>query len=229
MKKLLLIPFLLMGTATLVLAQAPTATAENINPNGPKMVFDQMTHEFGKITQGESVSYEFKFKNTGKEPLIITSASGSCGCTVPDWPKDPIKPGGSASIKVTFNSAGKMGGQDKTVTIVSNSTEGTLVLHMKGTVEAKPVDATMPNNGADSKTGGSTAATPVPAPATKEPAKTSTDAKTTPKAAPATVAPKTVDAKATPKAAPATAAKAKPAVKPAPAPAAKTEKSGGNN
>lgn len=223
MKKLLLVPFFLMGTATLVLAQgaAPTAVAENINPNGPKMVFDQMTHEFGKITQGESASYEFKFKNTGKEPLIITSASGSCGCTVPDWPKDPIKPGGSASIKVTFNSAGKMGGQDKTVTIVSNATEGTLVLHMKGTVEAKPADATLPANGTDSK-GGTSAYTPAPAPAatsatSKEAGKTSTPA---------------ADAKATPKAVPAPAAKAKPApaVKPAPAPAPKTVKTdGGNN
>ncbi len=223
MKKLLLVPFFLFGSATLVLAQgaAPTAVAENINPNGPKMVFDQMTHEFGKITQGESVSYEFKFKNTGKEPLIITSASGSCGCTVPDWPKDPIKPGGSASIKVTFNSAGKMGGQDKTVTIVSNATEGTLVLHMKGTVDAKPADATAPANGTDSK-GGTSAYTPAPAPAA-----TSTTAKdagktTTPAA----------DAKTAPKAAPAAAAKAKPApaVKPAPAPAPKTVKTdGGNN
>lgn len=222
MKKLLLVPFFLVGSATLVLAQgaAPTAVAENINPNGPKMVFDQMTHEFGKITQGESVSYEFKFKNTGKEPLIITSASGSCGCTVPDWPKDPIKPGGSASIKVTFNSAGKMGGQDKTVTIISNSTEGTTVLHMKGTVEAKPVDA--PANGADSKTGGTNAYTPVPAPAA-----TSTTAKDAGK----TTAP-AADAKAAPKAVPAPAAKAKPApaVKPAPAPAPKTVKTdGGNN
>lgn len=181
MKKLLLLPIVLFGAFTVATAQAPATTSPAAdNPNAAEMKFDGMEYQFGNIKQGDVATHEFRFKNSGKEPLIISSATGSCGCTVPDWPKDPIKPGGSAVIKVTFNSTGKMGQQDKTVTIVSNAKEGTLVLHMKGTVEAKPVEAPA--------TGSGTAA--APATTTATPAATSTaapakDSKaTTPAAAP---------------------------------------------
>jgi len=76
--------------------------------------------------------------NVGKEPLIISSAQGSCGCTVPTYPKEPIQKGERAVIKVTFNSAGKMGTQDKTVTIQSNAKTSPMIIHMKGNVEAPP-------------------------------------------------------------------------------------------
>jgi hypothetical protein len=82
------------------------------------------------------------FTNTGKEDLIITNATGSCGCTVPVWPKEPTKKGAKGTIKVTFNSAGKMGMQDKTVTITSNAKNTPVVLHLKGTVEAPAPVAT---------------------------------------------------------------------------------------
>lgn len=138
MKKLLLLPILALSVLT-ASAQAPT-TSGPARPNGPVMTFDVLEHNFGTIKQGESVTYEFKFKNSGKEPLIINTAVGSCGCTVPEYPKEPIKPNGSGVIKVTFNSTGKSGPQDKTVTLTYD-TDKTIILHMKGTVE---VPATAP-------------------------------------------------------------------------------------
>src|SRR5579862_1369440 len=83
----------------------------------PIMKFEKDTHDFGKIKAGGVVNYEFKFTNTGKSPLIITSAQASCGCTTPVWPKEPIKPGENGSIKVTFNSTGKKGLQDKQILV----------------------------------------------------------------------------------------------------------------
>jgi hypothetical protein len=115
--------------------QATPAATTPVNPNAAEFKFEAMEYNYGSIKQGEVVNHEFKFTNSGKEPLIIQNASGSCGCTVPDWPKDPIKPGASGVIKVTFNSAGKSGSQDKTVTINSNAKTSPLVLHIKGNVE----------------------------------------------------------------------------------------------
>jgi hypothetical protein len=131
------------------------------NPNGPLMTFDVMEHNFGTIKQGEVATYEFKFKNTGKEPLVISEAHGSCGCTVPDWPKDPIAPGKTGIIKVTFNSTGKSGAIDKTVTINSNNRDGIVTLHMKGTVEipASGTSTTAPSSGTPSTTTPATSGT----------------------------------------------------------------------
>lgn len=109
-------------------AAAPASTSE--------MVFEAEEFNFGTIKQGESVTHEFSFTNNGKDDLIITNAQGSCGCTVPQYPKEAIKKGATGTIKVTFNSAGKMGLQDKTVTITSNAKNSPRILHLKGTVEA---------------------------------------------------------------------------------------------
>ncbi|MBL0102796.1 MAG: DUF1573 domain-containing protein [Bacteroidetes bacterium] len=117
-------------------------TLDNVaNPNQAAFKFEAESHNFGTIKQGESVTYEFKFTNTGNEPLIITNAAGSCGCTVPIWPKEPIMKGQTSTIKVTFNSAGKSGVQDKTVTLTSNAVENPKVIHMQGTVEVPPAPA----------------------------------------------------------------------------------------
>ena len=124
------------------LTPATTAPAQE-NPNAGEFKFDVETYDFGTIKQGESVTYDFSFTNVGKDPLIITEAHGSCGCTVPVWPKEPLKKGDKGQIKVTFNSTGKMGLQDKTVTITSNAKGGPKVLHLKGNVEA-PAAATAP-------------------------------------------------------------------------------------
>jgi hypothetical protein len=116
----------------------------NENKNQAEFNFETDEFNFGTITQGESSTYEFSFTNTGSEPLVITNAQGSCGCTVPVYPKEPIMKGQTAKIKVTFNSTGKLGVQDKTVTITSNAKQNPMVIHMKGTVEkpAEPASGT---------------------------------------------------------------------------------------
>lgn len=196
MKKLLLLPLFFLGSMTVSKAQAPVTSGMETK-NGPVMTFDVLEYNYGSIKQGEVVTHEFKFKNTGREPLIINNAVGSCGCTVPDYPKEPIKPNGTGTIKVTFNSAGKMGQQDKTVTLTYD-TDKTIVLHIKGNVEsatatpAPQAPGATPAGGTTSpapKATGTQATTPAPkatttAPAT-QPKATATPAPT--KAQPATV------------------------------------------
>jgi hypothetical protein len=140
-KTLLLAACSLMLAATSVNAQtdkpaATPAAAPAAPASTAEMVFEAEEFNFGTIKQGESVTHEFTFTNNGKDDLIITNAQGSCGCTVPLYPKEAIKKGAKATIKVTFNSAGKMGLQDKTVTITSNAKNSPKILHLKGTVEA---------------------------------------------------------------------------------------------
>lgn len=89
--------------------------------NGPDFKFVETKHDFGDITQGDDVEHYFKFTNVGKEPLVISRIVTTCGCTAPTWPKEPIKPGESGKIKIVFNSTGKIGRQNKVVTILSNS------------------------------------------------------------------------------------------------------------
>jgi len=139
-KSLLLALFI--GLTTVGFAQEKK-TLDNLanDPNAADFKFETEEYNFGSIVQGESVTYEFKFTNSGTEPLIISKAEGSCGCTVPIWPKEPIMKGQTSTIKVTFNSTGKMGVQDKTVTLTSNAKQNTRVIHIKGTVE-KPADPT---------------------------------------------------------------------------------------
>lgn len=100
----------------------------------PKFTFVQDVFDFGQIKQGEKVSYSYKFKNTGSTPLIISSASASCGCTVPSYPEEPIQPGEESKIDVVFDSNGKMGMQTKTITLVSNTIPNTKVLYLRGEI-----------------------------------------------------------------------------------------------
>ncbi len=99
-----------------------------------EMTFEKVEHNFGKIKQGDKVDYNFKFKNTGTADLIISSAKGSCGCTVPEYPKEAVKPGESGEIKVSFNSDGKSGEQSKTVSIFANTVKGTEILTIKASI-----------------------------------------------------------------------------------------------
>ncbi len=112
--------------------------------NGPVITFEKKTHDFGDIVQGDKVEETFHFANTGTEPLIITNVQVTCGCTVPKgWPRDPIMPGGKGELTIAFNSAGKMGKQNKVVTIVSNAVNAdgsqisftTNVLEKKGSTQ----------------------------------------------------------------------------------------------
>jgi hypothetical protein len=102
--------------------------------NLPEIKFEEEVHDFGRITQGEKVSFAFKFKNTGKSNLIIANAAGSCGCTVPEWPKEPILPGQEGKINVIFSSEGRSGLQEKTVTVVTNCEPSTREVHIKTNV-----------------------------------------------------------------------------------------------
>jgi hypothetical protein len=140
-KSLLLASLLAFSATTFAQEKKTLDNIGNANPNQPSFKFDVEEYNFGTIKQGESVTYDFKFTNTGSEPLIISNAAGSCGCTVPIWPKEPILKGQTASIKVTFNSTGKSGVQDKTVTLTSNAAENPKVIHVKGTVEVPSTPA----------------------------------------------------------------------------------------
>ena len=116
---------------------ADTAITKSAPADAPIMKFDSVTHSFGKINQGDKVTYAFKFTNAGKSPLIVSDAVASCGCTRPEWPHVPIQPGGSESIKVTFDSANKKGLQDKMITITANTLPRQNMVHLIGEVLAK--------------------------------------------------------------------------------------------
>src|SRR5687767_3051514 len=95
---------------------------ESQKKDGPVITWDKKVHDFGDITQGDKVEHTYTFTNTGNEPLIITNVQVSCGCTTPKgWPRDPIEPGGKGELSISFNSTGKMGKQNKPLTIISNA------------------------------------------------------------------------------------------------------------
>jgi hypothetical protein len=96
--------------------------------------FTQDIYEFGKIKEGEKVSYDFEFKNTGNAPLIIKNAEASCGCTVPEIPSKPIAPGETEKIGVIFNSTGKSGLQDRVITITANTIPEVVQIHLIGEI-----------------------------------------------------------------------------------------------
>ncbi len=100
----------------------------------PIMEFDKTLHNFGNIKAGEKVSYSFRFVNRGRRDLIIQNASGSCGCTIPDFPKEPISPGKDGFIRVLFNSEGKNGVQEKQVTVLANTLPNTNEIRIKANI-----------------------------------------------------------------------------------------------
>ncbi len=107
---------------------------------GAAIMFKSRTYDFGLVNEGDKVTHVFPFKNTGGEPLIIKDANSSCGCTVPAYPKHPIMPGEDANIKVVFDTTGKLGSQNKTVTIKTNGKPSTATVAMKGFVTTPPPD-----------------------------------------------------------------------------------------
>ena len=122
-------------TITTDLVNSPlTANSNAEKVLTPNIEMLETSYNFGEIQQGESVTHDFILKNTGDADLIISAAKGSCGCTVPEWPKTPIMQGEEAVIKVTFNSADKTGRQNKTVTLVTNAIPNTKVLTINGNV-----------------------------------------------------------------------------------------------
>jgi hypothetical protein len=115
------------GTATMAeIAANDTTTVQIIDS----------VYNFGTVADGEKVTYNFRFLNSGKNPLIITHTSASCGCTVPEKPEKPVLPGETAFIKVVFNSKGKVGHNEKTITVASNANPAFPPLYLKGEVTA---------------------------------------------------------------------------------------------
>lgn len=117
----------------------PTKKESEEKPEGPlpAIEFAKVLHDFGKVTEGDVVEHIFKFKNTGDAPLIVSNARASCGCTVPQWPKEPIAVGGEGEIKVRFNTNKKPGKQRKTVTITANTWPKTNRVSISADVEKK--------------------------------------------------------------------------------------------
>jgi Protein of unknown function (DUF1573) len=138
MKNLALTLLLIFGTGLVATAQDAAEKKDNVpvkdNPNAPEITFESELHDYGTIKNGSDGSCEFKFKNTGKEPLIISNARGSCGCTVPTWPKEPVMKGQTAVIKVHYDTK-RPGAFTKTVTIESNAKSNPKVITIKGLVD----------------------------------------------------------------------------------------------
>lgn len=125
-------------TGTFLFAQSESKE----NPNAPQIKFEKEVIDYGTIDKGANGEREFQFTNTGKEPLIITNAKGSCGCTVPSWPREPIAPGEEAVIKVKYDTQ-RVGPINKSVTVNSNAATPVKVLRIKGTVtKPEPVKTT---------------------------------------------------------------------------------------
>ena len=113
------------GTATMAeMAAQETTTVQ---------IIDSL-YNFGTVAEGEKVAYNFRFKNSGNKPLIVTNTTASCGCTVPEKPEKPVLPGETAFIKVVFNSKGKAGHNEKTITVTSNANPAFPPLLLKGEV-----------------------------------------------------------------------------------------------
>lgn len=139
--KNLFLGLLLAGTTLVACNQTKSTdeakadgTTTTVNANAPVMKFELESYDFGKVKAGEKVTYEFKFTNTGQSPLIISNATATCGCTVPEWPKAPVQPGQGGNIKVTFDSANKEGLQDKQITVTANTSPAQNVVHLVGEV-----------------------------------------------------------------------------------------------
>lgn len=99
--------------------------------------FESETHDFQKVAEGTLATHEFKFKNTGNQPVVISHVQASCGCTTPDWTKEPVLPGKSGFVKAAYNSNGRPGAFNKSITVTSNASEATKVLTIKGDVISK--------------------------------------------------------------------------------------------
>jgi hypothetical protein len=117
-----------------VVSMPNTASGKSDGEGLPVITFKDSIHDFGKVIQGEVVSYSFKFSNTGKSDLVIAGVSASCGCTATEYPRKPVKPGEEEYIKVTFSSGGREGFQKKTVTVAANTQPNQTVIAIKAMV-----------------------------------------------------------------------------------------------
>ncbi len=125
-----------MSTLSFTKANAQTAAPAG---DGPKVVFTDQSHDFGKITEGTQAKFSFKFTNTGNQPLVITNVSTPCGCTTPTYTHDPVAPGKTGEIAVNYNSTGRGGEFNKVLTVTTNMTANKdVTIMIKGEVIPKP-------------------------------------------------------------------------------------------
>lgn len=151
MKSIIAIPVLLVSFSTMISCNSGNASnkvkQENVTQanqrdkqislGAPEIKFDREVHDFGSVKEGVLVETTFEVTNTGKSDLVITDAKATCGCTVPDWPRKPIKPGATDKIKVTFDTSGKPNKQSKTVTLTTNTFKGQEQVKITGMVIPK--------------------------------------------------------------------------------------------
>lgn len=151
MKKITVLSFLFITTSLLISCGNGNASAKinkdnltnaknrdaEIKKGTASISVDQKEYDFGTVNEGEIVEKIFNITNSGKTDLVITDAQVTCGCTVPQWPKAPIKPGETKEVKVRFNTAGKRNRQQKNITLVTNTESGREVLTLKGMVTPK--------------------------------------------------------------------------------------------
>lgn len=139
MKKVVFSMLLVLTAFTVTTTMAQELT------NGPKIEFKKDVHDYGELKHGADGTYTFEFKNTGNAPLIISNAKGSCSCTVPAWPKEPVNPGETGKVTVKYDTK-RAGTINKSVTISSNAVnDPTKILRIKGNVGAKPETASLSN------------------------------------------------------------------------------------
>lgn len=141
MKKTFIALLFLSSGFSCAFAQDKSTPAQDVpNPNPGKFRFEERIHDYGEVEEGPFAECDFEFKNVGKSPILITEAHGSCGCTVPKWPKEPILPKHKGIIHVTYNTKGRVGPINKDVFITSNADEKLIKLHIKGFVSPKPAE-----------------------------------------------------------------------------------------
>ncbi len=151
---------IIVGLSAVCFFMVANTTSASAQTSGPKLAATSMSVDYGEVNYGGDGTREFTFTNTGTEPLLITNAKGSCGCTVPEWPKEPIRPGGTGVIKIKYDTK-RSGAISKTVTVTTNEVESkdangnpvykNHTVSIKGTVKAAPTNDGIPtkdNNGA---------------------------------------------------------------------------------
>lgn len=140
MKKVFTIALFIATSLSIACSQQADGSAKAFETNGPEIKFEFKVHDFGTLQQGGDGTIDFKFKNVGNAALVLNNVKASCGCTTPNWPKNAIKPGEEAIIKVTYDTK-RLGPINKNITVYSNANESPLVLKIKGNVEPKPAAA----------------------------------------------------------------------------------------
>ncbi len=133
MKKILASLVFVIATCTMSCSQTP-ASSEEKSVFGPAIEFSETDYDYGTMKQGDNGTHEFVFTNTGTEPLVLSNVRSSCGCTIPEWPREPINASESAMIKVKYDTK-RIGQFNKSITVYSNASEAPIVLHIKGNIE----------------------------------------------------------------------------------------------